>query len=441
MQAIPYLDPTALPGPGKYSGARGPIRPATGVTAARKASGTVPDWITQSKATAQTKTPGAHGDISWITGHLSHLPLVSFHPRRTSLQILFGLGLAAIVAVGVCAKIDILSSPLTGISVCAVVFILATVTSLLFRNTDEWRAKHEKVLIFKKSKAESSKAARGVSRFERARRDVDAREHKATEAITKEAERAKATESKELENVDKRLTNELRSLERQKKRLQDGETAEVGRALRIYQQEHVEGYLRRASIGAARIPGIGQGVAKSLAAYGINSAADFSGLQFRTGPRGGKQVFLIRRNGLPVHPSGVGEKKAVDLDNWRRQQESAARVTQPSSLPVAQSQPIRSKYIQQRQLLADQDRAVRGQANSDKSQIKQKWATTHVAISEKFTLASQTFAQERAQADLYVSTAKKEESAAIMRQGLAEREVAAYRNVSYPRYLARVIRP
>jgi hypothetical protein len=246
---------------------------------------------------------------------------------------------------------------------------------------------------------------------------------------------------KELENAGKRLASQLRSLERQKQRLQDDEAAEAGRALRVYQQRHVEDYLRRALISSARIPGIGQGVANSLAVYGINSAADFSGLQYRTGPRGGQQIFIMRHNGVPVHPSGVGEKKARDLDIWRRGQESIARATQPSSLPAGQSQAIRSKYFQQRQVLADQDRAARHQADSDKSQTEQKWAAAHVAISEKLTLTSQTFAQERAQADLHVSTAKKEESAAIMRQVLAEREVAAYRNVSYRRYLAGVIRP
>jgi hypothetical protein len=225
------------------------------------------------------------------------------------------------------------------------------------------------------------------------------------------------------------------------KRLQDGETTETGRALRVYQGQHVENYLRRASISSAKIPGIGPGVARSLAAYGINSAADFTGLQNQTGPRGGQQIFIMRRNGVPVRPSGVGEKKARDLDNWRRGQESMARATQPSSLPAAQSQTIRSKYVQQRQILADENRAARNQANSDKSQIEHKWATAHVAISKKLTLTSQTFAQERAQADLGVSTAKREESAAIMRQVLAEREVAAYRNVSYRRHLASVIRP
>jgi hypothetical protein len=441
MQAIPYLDPAALPGPGTHSGHHGPIFPTIGMTSTNATSGTIPDWITQSNTAAQARVPGIQGDISWITGHLTHLPLVAFHPPRTSLQVLLGLGLAAIVAVGVCAKIDILSNLMTGISICGVALIVAAVAALLFRNTHEARAKHEKVLIFKKSKAESSKAVRAVSRLERARRDVDTREQKATEAITKEREKAKASELKELDNAGKRLAGQLKSLERQMKRLQDGETTETGRALRVYQGQHVENYLRRASISSAKIPGIGPGVARSLAAYGINSAADFTGLQNQTGPRGGQQIFIMRRNGVPVRPSGVGEKKARDLDNWRRGQESMARATQPSSLPAAQSQTIRSKYVQQRQILADENRAARNQANSDKSQIEHKWATAHVAISKKLTLTSQTFAQERAQADLGVSTAKREESAAIMRQVLAEREVAAYRNVSYRRHLASVIRP
>jgi hypothetical protein len=441
MQAIPYLDPTILPTlttPGKNFVSRGPILSSAGTTSTN-ASGTTADLVMQGMAGAQIKNPSTQGDISWITGHLARLPMVEFNPSRTAARLIVSAAVAAIVAVSVLDMVGFLSSLIAGASAFAIFSMTIAATILLFRKTHEWRAKYEKVLAFKECKAKSSKAAREVSQFERVRRAIDNREQKTTESITKEAEKAKASELKELNNIEKRLAGQLRSIEKQKQRLQNGEAIEAGRALRTYQQQHVASYLSRASISSARIPGIGQGVVRSLAAHGIHSAADFTGLRYHTGPRGGQQIFIVKLNGFTVHPSGVGEKKARDLDNWRRAQESMARATQPSSLPTAQAQAIRSKYAQERQMLANQERGDRAQAISDQSQIKQKWATVHSGVSARLASARQTFSQERAQADLHVSTAKKGLNAAIMRRVLAEREVSAHRNVSYRRYLAGVI--
>ena len=64
----------------------------------------------------------------------------------------------------------------------------------------------------------------------------------------------------------------------------------------------------------------------------------------------------------------------------------------------------------------------------------------HAAISAKIVPMRQAFAQERVQADAQLTMARKQVSTAMWRRELAERELAAYRNVSYRRYLAAVIR-
>jgi hypothetical protein len=440
LQAIPSLDPTALPAPGKQPGTSGPVPSITAMTSANVASGTIPDWVTRPQPGTQATASGVQGGVSWIAGHLAPLPLVAFHPSRLSLRLLVGLGLAADVAVGICAKIELLPTIMAGATAFAVVLGFVAITIILFRKTSEWRAKHEKIAIFKKRRAEWSKATREASKLEHARRDVDSREERAIEIITRESAKAQASEHNELADVDKKLAANLKDLEKQKQRVQSNELAETGRALRTYQQQHVTSYLSRASISSARIPGIGQGVVRSLATCGIHSAADFSGLQYRTGSRGGQQVYIIRRNGLPVHPNGVGEKKARELDNWRRGQERMAMATQPSSLPPAQAQAISSKYVQQRQTLADQEKVARTQATNDQIRVKQKWAPIHTDISAKIVPTRQSFAQERAQADLHSASAQKRVNAAIWQRELAERELAAYRNVSYRRYLAGIIR-
>jgi hypothetical protein len=440
VRAIPSLDPTSLPEPNKQSGPPGPARSAASTISANAASGTIPDWIAQTQVGSKGTASGVQGGASWVTGHLAPLPLVAFHPSIVSLRLLASVGLASIVTIGISASAHIIPVIMASPIACAIIFVFILVTALLFHRTSEWRAKHEKLVIFKERRTDSSKAAREESKFEHARRDVDSREQKTIEKITKEGEKEKASEQKELADLDKKLTAQLGSLEKQKKRLQANEATETGGALRANQQQHVSNYLSRASISSAKIPGIGQGVVRSLAASGINSAADFTGVRDQTGPRGGRQVYIMKRLGPPVHPTGVGEKKARDLDNWRRGMESMARATQPSSLPAAQAQAIRSRYAQQRQTLANQEQVVRAQATNDQRQVRQKWVPIHAAISAKIVPMRQAFAQEKVQADAQLTMARKQVGTAMWQRELAERELAAYRNVSYRRYLAAVIR-
>ena len=201
-------------------------------------------------------------------------------------------------------------------------------------------------------------------------------------------------------------------------------------------------YLSGSSIRSAKIPGIGPGIVSSLAANGVMTAADFTGITYSGGPRAGTQQVLIRlRNGSYVHPHGVGEKKAHALDSWRRALEMRARATQPSRLPSAQAQAIKAKYMQQRQNLANEEQAAHARAPIELRQISQKWMQTHTSISAELVSTRQAFAQERAQADVQLAAAQKQASATTWQRDLAAREISAHRNVSYLRYLTGIIEP
>jgi hypothetical protein len=440
LSAIPALDPVALAAPSKQSSIQTAMLSTPGTGGSASARRPMPDWIAQVQQSSQAKTSGSQTGLSWVTSHLSPLPPIAFQPRRALIRFLLAFTLTVTVVAGVSAHIGILPEILSlGLS-CAIVFLFVITTLVFYRNTSERRARKEKLVDFRGAKAEASQAAQDVSQLERTRNDIDRREQKAVEGIARESNKAKTSEKKELDSVDRRLATQIRDLEKRKQSLQKREDAELGQALRILQQQYVSSRLSAASIISARIPGIGDAVARSLASHGINSAADFSGLQHRTGPRGGQQIYIVLRNGFAVHPSGVGEKKARDLDNWRRNVEGAVRASQPASLPLTHSQAIRSKYAQERQALADQEKIVRAQATADRRQVQQKWAPVHVANSAKITPTHQVFAQERAQIDVRLTAARKKASSDKWLQESADRELAAYRDVSYRRYLLGVFR-
>jgi hypothetical protein len=137
----------------------------------------------------------------------------------------------------------------------------------------------------------------------------------------------------------------------------------------------------------------------------------------------------------------VGERKARDLESWRISIKRQAVHSQPTTLPPAQLQTIRTKYAQQRQTLADQEQAARVQTAQEQAEISVRWATKHAGFSGELTATHQKFSKERAQIDAQGTAARKQADTAALHRELAEREVTAYQKVSYRRYLADIIRP
>jgi DNA-binding helix-hairpin-helix protein with protein kinase domain len=344
--------------------------------------------------------------------------------------------LAVIAAVALSAVLGQLSAIAAGAVSLLAVLVFVAFTIFLFRKTPEWRAKHAKLIIFKESRAEASKIAREVAKWDAARNDIDSRERKAVDKISSRADKARAAEQKELADVNTRLASQIQRLQKQRLSLQSSEDKESANALRLLQEQHVNAYLSRSAIRSAKIPGIGPAIVGSLAANGVMTAADFTGIAYSVGPRAGtRQVFVRHRNGYDVHPTGVGEKKADALDSWRRALEMRARATQPSRLPSAQAQAIKAKYMQQRQNLANEEQAAHARAPIELKQISQKWMQTHTSISAELVSARQVFAQERARADVQLTAAQKQASATAWQRDLAVREISAHRNINYLQYL------
>jgi hypothetical protein len=441
IRAIPSLEPAALSVP-IYQ----PSSPRSGVAATttsigNAANSAVPDWAKLAQPVALGPMgSGAQGGASWIAGHLGALPVVTFQPPANALRVLTAVALTALALAVVTISLGILQTVAGAMAASGILIIFVIVTKLLFRRTSGWQEKRVKKVAFRECTVESSKADREVSKLELVKRRLAKREQKEIKKLNKEADKAKASEQKELASISKSLESLIQSLNKQKQSLQSKEASETGHALRALQQQHMENFLRSASISTAGIPGIGQAVARSLSAYGINTAADFSGIHYQTGPRGGRQIYIRRRDGSPVRPSGVGEKKTHDLDNWRRSVEMRAVSTQPSSLPAAELQAIGAKYMHQRQALAGREQVARDQAAGDQKHVNQEWKPKHAAISGRITTTRQTFAQERAAANLHLTSAKRWVDQTALRRELAKREVGAYRNVSYRMFLASIIR-
>jgi hypothetical protein len=439
VRAVPPLNPDDLPQPSGQPVSPGQA-PSRAVPTTSTVPSAIPDWVTDAQALPLAAAPNPASGASWVTGHLPPLPPVAFSPSRLEARILALLSLVVIAALVLSAKFGQLPAVAASSLSWFVVLIFIAFTTGLFRRTPEQRAKHDKLAILKERRAEASRTAREVKRLEADRRDVDNHEKKAVDKLSNQADKSRADEQKELAGANARLVSAINKLQKQRQSLQSSEDKENANALRLLQTQHVAAYLGRSSISSARIPGIGPGIVGSLAANGVRTAADFTGIAYSTGSRGGQRVLIKHRNGGYVHPNGVGEKKANALESWRRSAEMQARASQPSALPSAQAQAIRAKYMQQRQNLATEEQAARARVTNEQKQIIQKWAQTHISISGQLISTRGAFAKERAEAEIRLTEARKHASAATWQKDLATREVSAYRSVSYRRYLTRIIR-
>jgi hypothetical protein len=431
LTAIPPLDPAMLPEPRT----RYPFAPAVSSGIANRQTR---GWTTQANTAGTPASTANAADASWLTGHLPPLPLIPFDPPRLPGRLWASATvLAALVAVAL-AVTGLLPAYLGGGAASLAAALFFNATAALLRGTAEWSDKQKKAAQRRQYRSESRDAVRQVSRLLSARSNLDSQARKIADRLAKEAGKARAAEQNELHKAGSELARQIQGINRQRQALQSGEQREFGSALRHYQQIHVRSYLSQARISSARIPGIGPAVVGSLASHGIHSAADFSGLHYQTAGRPGQRVYIRRANGALVHPRGVGIKKARDLDAWRQAVTRGAVAGQPTTLPADQMGAISARYAHQRQILDGQQRAAEAQHVSRQAQVAQKWAPIHADFSTRLVVQNQAAAQNRAMIEAEITDAEKLASAIRWQRDLTDRQLAAYRDISYLRYLARI---
>ena len=434
LGSIPALDTKVAPAPSTQTLVTQPL--GTHSTAGeRDLSKAISEWL----ESIETTSPGdaeAANDPSWVLAHMPPVEAIPFEPAHRTLRVLCVTVVLALVAIGTLGVMAVLPGIDAGAGAAALAVLILITSVVLFHRTEESRAKRDSRTRYKERHAVVSAAERSASKAEKDRRTVEQRERQALEKIGKRASDARESEQKELHTAEARLAGRLSKIGSQTQSLQSAETVEIGNTLRILQDQHLLTQLATASVRSATIQGIGQALKGTLAAYGVTTAADFTGISYGAG----SEVFINLRNGRRVHPSGIGPAKAIALESWRREVEARARRTQPSSLPPAQVQAIRIKYAQRRQSLAQEEHSARAEVAVQQNQIRGRWAGAHVAIASELSETRDRFLPERAQADLRLSSARREARDVTWQQVSAQRELGAYREVTYLRYFACVVR-
>ena len=194
VPTIPPLNPDDLPKPNEQPLLSTLTPQFTDGTTDATATGSIPDWVTQAQPASQAAASSVRDGASWVAGHLPPLPPVAFSPSRRAIRLLVSLDLTAIAAVNLIAVLGQLSEVAAGVVSWFAVVVFFVVTTVLFRRTPEWRAKHAKLVVLKERRSGASKATREVANLEAARRGLDGREQKSVEKIAKRTDQTRSSE-------------------------------------------------------------------------------------------------------------------------------------------------------------------------------------------------------------------------------------------------------
>lgn len=427
---------------------RGPVLSNQASSTERRSLGTdamaaelaLAEAIAEWRASIGTASTGAAADAandpSWILDHTPPMEAIVFQPANRILRILSGTVVLALVALAILGGMAILPRRDAGAGAATLVVIFLISSVVLFHQTDEARAKRESRMRYRERHAMVSAAERSASKAEKDRRAVDQRERQAFEGINKRACKLRESEQRKSRAEDARFAAQLSRISAEMQSLQSAENAEIGNELRALQDQHLMTQLANASVGAAGIQGIGEALTRALAVNGVTTAADFTGIAYGAG----SEVFINLRNGGRVHPSGIGEVKANALEAWRREVEARARRSQPSSLPLGHVQAIRVKYARRRQLLTQEEHSARAESEAKRNQSRGRVAADYAALAAELLGTRDRYVLEKAQADLRLRSARQAAGDVTWQQVRAQRELDVYREVTYWRYLACVVR-
>jgi hypothetical protein len=438
IRALPPLDPGALPTPSEQVLASDLIAPnsPSGHAAANGATKAISDWLASLDSTSTSVPSITSNDPSWVLDHLPPLEAVSFHSSSASLirSVVAGaaVGLGVLVALIV---LGVLSASL--FAACALLMLLLAALSPLpaFARTAEWKEKRRVQATCHQLRSDAERARKAAAKAEGDRQAVDRGEREALEKLSRLARKATEGEHADLKKIEADLTNRLRKTERKLQGLTQAEDKERGAALRQLQQVHMADSLARATVASANLPGIGRSLSLTLSAYGISSAADFTGISYV-----GSEVFINLRSGRRVHPTGIGTVKAQTLEVWRRSVVAMAQAHQPSALPDHHARAIRLKYTEQRMTLERSANVAKAEAARNQELTRQRWAISQSNLSAQVDQLRKDFVQPRADADLTLIGVRRTLNAAAWQEALGKHQLAAHSGVTYVRYFARGLR-
>jgi len=154
------------------------------------------------------------------------------------------------------------------------------------------------------------------------------------------------------------------------------ESAELERTLRERQEQFVTNYLKRQTVEAAIIPGIGPAIKQRLREQGVVRAMDIDAARLG-------QV------------QGIGEGRTTALLEWRRKAEALARQTAPQSISKIEETLIRGRFYQRRFKLEQEKGKEQRKLQKEVAETRTRVAALLQAADQEIPAVQKRFDQRR----------------------------------------------
>ncbi|UQI47414.1 hypothetical protein M1P56_25250 [Streptomyces sp. HU2014] len=374
---------------------------AQAVPRQRTAASTAP--TTSSSGTAAP--PGAGGLPGWMTGHVAPQAMSSptatpsvtspddFH-TRTWLDIATAVLWPLLLVVTTWMVIAGFSALPIGPGVPVIVALALTA----FARSRRVELAQSRAALAKLTKelAQLDDPAKAAEKLRKDRAKFDTAETKRTAAYPREQDKLTAQYHAELKEAEKRKARNQRDIDKKIDGLSEELRKSLSKALADKQATYIRDQLGRRLIAQNPPHGIGPTLAGRLAAAGIRTAADFQGHRsVQNASYNSTGAVLVLNNGRHVAVHGIGEAKAIALDDWRRSLVASAEARQPTALNAAERQPIERSITLRRAQLTDQRKAVEAETDALREKARRKLEEGQQRLSRENKLAGDQARRQR----------------------------------------------
>ncbi|PRY42287.1 protein kinase domain-containing protein [Umezawaea tangerina] len=245
-----------------------------------------------------------------------------------------------------------------------------------------------------------------------------------------------ATHGSELAVLNQEHSKHLAMLAGERTGISNQLRQELAQALLAAQAEHVRSKLAKIEIAASGLDGFGDKLIGSLQDAGIVTAADFDGVGYMVNGQFQNRIAQFHlTSGYSVRVPGIGEVKANRLEEWRREQERIARLTQPIRLGDGQLRVIEARFRTQMLQLGTTEQQAQAAAQQRKTLLNQRLTRDLAALDVSQRTATAQAAQEQSRHLPVLRKAQAGAERARHQYELAEQEARAQRTITYPRFV------
>lgn len=367
--------------------------PKTHIPSPRTGAGRRPDWL-DGHVAAGTTAPGP-GVSAAPPGSLPR----KFTHRRT-VDVLLGLVLPlAALAPSALALAQLISPLVTALSYGGTL----GVTALTARTTRGARQETKILRAHLSQLREKRRVLLGpvsaVDQLQRERQEFDASEATRKNQLTAAQTKLERARQKALQTAEKKKVQDQRAIDRDISSLAGQRRTTLDGALASLRKEFIDGELRKARLHERELTGIGRALVQALAAQGVRTAADFTGITLvNAGGRYNNVTGLINTaDGRSLDIKGIGESRARTLEAWRIRQYARVSSHAPSSLPTARRQAIEADFTRRQEDLSRRRRKAETTARTASEDAGMELRSGLARLAGEDQLAAKHASQQRQQ--------------------------------------------